>query len=154
MSRGGFIGFRQIRNMATFADRLKGFDRPTVWHEFTPLAVKHNAVNLGQGFPDWQSPDFCKEAIVRAVTENHNQYCRSAGEINLVKALATQYSELLGREIDPLTEIATSVGATECLFAIMQAFIEPGDEVIMMEPAFDIYPAQVFSSESRLFSSL
>ena len=127
----------------SFAQRLNGFDRPTVWHEFTPLANKHGAVNLGQGFPDWKCPQFAKDSIVKAVNDDFNQYCRSAGEINLVKALAAEYSEKLGRTVDPLTEIATSVGATECLFAIMQAFVEPGDEVVMMEPAFDIYPAQV-----------
>jgi aspartate/methionine/tyrosine aminotransferase len=132
-----------VAYMSGFADRLTGFDRPTVWHEFTPLANKHGAINLGQGFPDWKSPDFVKQAMIDAVSNDFNQYCRSAGEINLVKALAEEYSTKLGRTIDPLTEIATSVGATECLFAIMQAFVNSGDEVVMMEPAFDIYPAQV-----------
>lgn len=132
---------RKMSSIAT--QRLKGFDRPTVWHEFTPLANAHKAVNLGQGFPDWQCPSFCKTAITKAVNDDFNQYCRSAGEIHLVKELAKEYSALLNREIDPLTEVTCSVGATECLFAIMQAFIEPGDEVVMMEPAFDIYPAQV-----------
>jgi aspartate/methionine/tyrosine aminotransferase len=65
----------------------------------------------------------------RAVNENFNQYCRSAGEINLVQSLAKHYSPLVGREIDPLTEVATSVGATEGLFAIMQALLNEGDEV-------------------------
>jgi kynurenine--oxoglutarate transaminase/cysteine-S-conjugate beta-lyase/glutamine--phenylpyruvate transaminase len=126
-----------------FADRLIGFDGPTVWQEFTPLAVAHNAVNLGQGFPDWNSPMFCKDALVKAVMENQNQYCRPAGEINLVKALAKHYSSSMNRVIDPLNEVATSVGVTEGLFAVMQAFIQPGDEVIFLEPCFDIYPAQV-----------
>jgi aspartate/methionine/tyrosine aminotransferase len=112
-----------FRRMSTgFASRLSGFDRPTVWHEFTPLAVKHSAVNLGQGFPDWPSPQFCKDALIKAVADDYNQYCRAAGEINLVKSLAKEYSGLLRREIDPLTEVVTSVGATECLFAIMQVW--------------------------------
>lgn len=60
-----------------------------------------------------------------------------------MQALSNHYSPILGRTIDPLTEITTSVGATEAIFAIMQALVNPGDEVIVFEPAFDIYPAQV-----------
>ena len=123
-----------IRKMSSAAARLIGFDKPTVWAEFTPLANQYKAVNLGQGFPDWESPQFCKDAIIKAVTENNNQYCRSAGEIHLVQSLAKLYSPLLNKEVNPLTEIAVSVGATECLFAIMQGYIELGDEVLMLEP--------------------
>jgi len=120
--------------MKSTASRLIGFDKPTVWAEFTPLAIANKAINLGQGFPDWESPKFCKDAIIRAVTENHNQYCRSAGEMNLVQSISKHYSPYFNRTIDPLTEIATSVGATECMFAINQAYIQEGDEVLMLEP--------------------
>ena len=116
------------------ASRLIGFDKQNVFAEFTALSNSCKAVNLGQGFPDWESPKFCKDAIIKAVTENHNQYCRSAGEMNLVQAISKHYSPLFNRTIDPLTEIATSVGATECIFAIMQAYIQDGDEVLMLEP--------------------
>lgn len=125
------------------AARLIGFDKPTVWQEFTPLANQFKAVNLGQGFPDWESPTFCKNALIKAVMENNNQYCRSAGENNLVQAISKYYNQVLPVVVDPLTEVAVSVGATECLFAIMQAYIQENDEVLMLEPAFDIYPAQV-----------
>ena len=100
-------------------------------------------VNLGQGFPDWEAPDFVKEALKTAVDDNFNQYCRSAGEASLVETLADHYSPLVGRTIDPLTEVTTSVGATEALYAMMQATINEGDEVVILEPAFDIYPAQI-----------
>jgi len=132
-----------IRRSITTATRLKGFDAPTVWMEFTPLAVSLGAVNLGQGFPDWETPDFVKEAMSRAVAANHNQYCRSAGDPELVATLAAHYSPLLGREVDALSEVTTSVGATEALYALMQAVINPGDEVVLLEPAFDVYAAQV-----------
>jgi aspartate/methionine/tyrosine aminotransferase len=92
----------------------------------------------GQGFPDWETPQFVKNAMDRAVAENHNQYCRSAGEPSLVGALAKHYSPLMGREIDAMTEVTTSVGATEALFAIMQSLIDPGDDVLILEPAFDM----------------
>lgn len=60
----------------------------TVWQEFTPLAKETGAINLGQGFPDWASPRFVKDALIRAVNEDHNQYTRSAGHPALVQALA------------------------------------------------------------------
>jgi len=67
------------------ASRLNGFDTPTVWGEFTPLANEHDACNLGQGFPDWPCPPFAKEAMKRAVDEDFNQYTRSGGHPALVK---------------------------------------------------------------------
>lgn len=134
---------KQIVRSATTATRLKGFDAPTVWSEFTPLSQKHNSVNLGQGFPDWNTPDFVKDAMIDAINTNHNQYARSAGDLHLVNELSKHYSPLVGREIDPLTEITITVGASEALFAIMQAMLNEGDEVVVLEPAFDIYPAAV-----------
>ena len=132
-------GLRKFRSAA----RLKGFDAPAVFQEFTPLAVAHDAVNLGQGFPDWNTPDFVKKALCDAVHANANQYCRSAGDLKLVNTLSKHYSPLVGREINPTSEITIGVGATETLFAIMQALLDDGDEVVVLEPAFDIYPAQV-----------
>ncbi len=93
-------------------------------------------MNLGQGFPNWDIPTFCKDALVRSLDEGHNQYTRSVGHMQLVAALAKRYSPLFGRELDPVNEIAVGVGATETLFATLQAFISAGDEVICIEPAF------------------
>ena len=87
------------------ASRLDGFDGPTVWHEFTPLAKEHGAVNLGQGFPDWESPAFLKEAGKRAIDEDHNQYTRSAGHPALVQELSKWYSRVLQRDVDAMTEV-------------------------------------------------
>eukprot|EP00743_Colponemidia_sp_Colp-15_P002954 GILK01003195.1.p1 GENE.GILK01003195.1~~GILK01003195.1.p1 ORF type:complete len:438 (+),score=63.17 GILK01003195.1:40-1314(+) len=125
------------------ADRLAGFDAPTVWHEFTPLAIEHNAVNLGQGFPDWETPAFLKEAMVEAMANNENQYCRSAGHRKLVDAVAARYGALMNRQINPMDEVLISVGGTEGLFLALQGLVNPGDEVIVFEPAFDIYAAQI-----------
>lgn len=134
---------KQFLRLMTTSARLRGFDAPTVWHEFTPLAIKHKSVNLGQGFPDWDTPQFVKDALFNAVNNNFNQYCRSGGETHLVEAIAEHYSPLIGRKINPLTEVTTSVGATEGIFALMQSVLNEKDEVILIEPAFDIYPAQV-----------
>eukprot|EP00640_Fibrocapsa_japonica_P007685 CAMPEP_0113944048 /NCGR_PEP_ID=MMETSP1339-20121228/30607_1 /TAXON_ID=94617 /ORGANISM="Fibrocapsa japonica" /LENGTH=152 /DNA_ID=CAMNT_0000949109 /DNA_START=153 /DNA_END=608 /DNA_ORIENTATION=+ /assembly_acc=CAM_ASM_000762 len=131
------------RSRPAKARRLTGFDVPTVWHEFTPLAVKHGACNLGQGFPDWPCPQFAKDALKKAVQQDFNQYARSAGHPALVEAISRIYSPRMNRTLDPMTEITISVGASEGLFAVMQAVIDEGDEVILLEPAFDLYPAQV-----------
>ena len=79
-----------LRRMSSrLASRLAPLgDKPTVWQEFSPLAVSVGAVNLGQGFPNWASPKFVKDAMIRAVTEDHNQYCRSDGHPALCQQLA------------------------------------------------------------------
>jgi len=124
------------------AQRVRSFG-VTVFAEFSALALQYNAVNLGQGFPNFPAPDFVKEAAKQAIAADINQYARSAGHLRLVKALANVYSPLFGRELNPLTEIVTTVGATEGIFATIQALIEPGDEVILIEPFYDSYPASV-----------
>ncbi|CAI5728993.1 unnamed protein product [Hyaloperonospora brassicae] len=125
------------------AKRLDGFDQQTVWNEFTPLALEHQAVNLGQGFPDWRCEDFVKQAAKDALDADFNQYARPQGHKKLVEALATKYAKELKREINWANEVAVGVGATETIYAAVTAFVQPGDEVIVFEPAFDIYAAQV-----------
>eukprot|EP01112_Ceratiomyxa_fruticulosa_P021078 TRINITY_DN7335_c0_g1_i1.p1 TRINITY_DN7335_c0_g1~~TRINITY_DN7335_c0_g1_i1.p1 ORF type:complete len:485 (-),score=96.92 TRINITY_DN7335_c0_g1_i1:157-1449(-) len=118
----------------------------TVWHEFSPLAVKHNAINLGQGFPDWDGPDFVLKAAHEAVDSNLNQYTRSGGHPRLVNAISKLYSPLFGRTINPMEEVVTTVGASQGIFASVLSFISPGDEVILIEPFFDIYMGSVVMS--------
>lgn len=124
------------------AARARDFG-PTVFAEFTALADRHGAVNLGQGFPNFPAPAFVKEAAQRAIAAEHNQYTRYGGQIELVEALAAQAEIDLGRPIDPLAEIQVTAGATAGLFAICQALLDPGDEVILFEPFYDAYPADV-----------
>jgi aspartate/methionine/tyrosine aminotransferase len=84
--------------------------------------------------------------MCNSVRRNFNQYCRSRGDIALVTALGKHYSPLIGRDLDPLNEITVSVGATEGLFAIMQSYLNPGDEVVTFEPAFDMSVSPILSS--------
>lgn len=134
----------QLRGKTSvISKRLKGFEAPTVWMEFSPLSVQHKSVNLGQGFPDWPTPDFAKKAFINAINDDHNQYCRSAGDSVLVDALAKHYEPLMKRSIDPMTEVTVTVGASEAIFAVMQGLINKGDEVVVLEPTFDIYPPAV-----------
>lgn len=124
------------------AARVRGFGA-TIFAEFTALANATGAVNLGQGFPNFAAPDFVKEAARAAIAADLNQYARSAGHPRLVQALAQTYGPLFGRTLDPMTEIVVTVGATEGIFATVQALVNPGDEVILIEPFYDSYPAAV-----------
>lgn len=127
--------FRAAARVSTFT--------PTVFAEYTALAIEHNAVNLGQGFPNFPAPDFVKRAAQEAIGADLNQYTRSAGHLRLVHALANVYSPHFQRDLNPLTEIVVTDGATEAIYATIQALIEPGDEVILLEPFYDSYPASV-----------
>lgn len=122
--------------------RLDGLDKPTVWQEFSPLAVEYKSINLGQGFPDWDPPEFVIEAMMKSITpsfDRHaNQYARSYAHMPLAQVLAEDYSEKWGISIDPATQVATAVGVTNVLYCAMQGLISPGDEVLLLEPSFDI----------------
>jgi kynurenine---oxoglutarate transaminase / cysteine-S-conjugate beta-lyase / glutamine---phenylpyruvate transaminase len=126
--------------------RLEGLDAPTVWQEFSPLAVEHGAINLGQGFPDWDPPEFVVAEMTNAVLPDRggaNQYARSYAYMPLATVLADIYSARWNANIDPETQIATAVGCTNVLYCALQGLINPGDQVILLEPAFDIYSSQV-----------
>ncbi|KAG8463765.1 hypothetical protein KFE25_004038 [Diacronema lutheri] len=125
------------------AHRLAGADAPTVWSEFGALARETGAVNLGQGFPDWAPPQFVLEAGMQAMSRNCHQYTRTAGHPPLTSVLARRYSAHLERQIDPTAEIAVTVGASQALFLTLQALVNPGDEVLVIEPTFDLYYGQI-----------
>lgn len=131
----------------SLAERLDGLDQPTVWHEFSPLAVKHQAINLGQGFPDWDPPQFVVDAMIKSVdpgeARNANQYARPNAHLPLATMLAAEYSERWNRQVDPVSQVATAVGCTNVLFCALQGLVNPGEQVVLLEPAFDIYSSQV-----------
>jgi aspartate/methionine/tyrosine aminotransferase len=120
------------------ADRLAGFGT-SIFTEMSSLAVKHGAVNLGQGFPDFPAPEFIKEAAIRHIRDDRNQYALSYGLPRLRAALAANWLRRHGESIDPDAEITVASGATELLVDSMLAFVNPGDEVIVFEPAYDAY---------------
>jgi len=115
----------------------------TVFAEFGALAAKHNSVNLAQGAPDFDTPDFVLKACHEALGKCLNQYSRPAGHIPLVNALAKLYTPSMGRQIDPINELIVTVGASEAIFACVQSLVGPGDEVVMVEPVFDPIKAAV-----------
>ncbi len=114
----------------------------TVFSRFTALAQEHDAINLGQGFPDFEPPDFALSAL-RAAAGGYQQYAPLPGMPTLLAALRAKLAPVLGRELRPARNIQITVGATEALFAAMQALLDPGDEVVVIEPFYDAYPAAV-----------
>ena len=114
----------------------------TVFTTYTRLAEQYGAVNLGQGFPDFAPPEFALDAL-REAASGPQQYAPLPGLPVLSEAVAQKMSVSLGRAVSAPENVQITVGATEALFAIMQAFINPGDEVVVLEPFYDAYPADV-----------
>ena len=127
---------------ALVSTRLAPFGE-TIFAEITTLAVRHEAVNLGQGFPNFDGPEFVKEAAARAIDAGHNQYARMSGIPELTAAIADRFSEATGREIDPDAEVTVTSGCTEAIPATLLGLVNQGDEVILFEPYYDSYRACV-----------
>ncbi|MEX2540872.1 MAG: aminotransferase class I/II-fold pyridoxal phosphate-dependent enzyme [Trueperaceae bacterium] len=121
--------------------RVSSFQE-TVFATYSRLASETGAVDLGQGFPDFEPPEFVTEALA-ATAAGYQQYPPLPGWPALLEAVADELAPGLGRQLDPVGNLLVTVGATEGLFAAMQAFIDPGDEVILIEPFYDAYPADV-----------
>lgn len=121
--------------------RIASFEE-TVFAVYTRLAQEHKAVNLGQGFPDFDPPDFVVDELQRAA-RGYQQYAPLPGLPGLSGAVAAELGRELKRDLDPVANIQITVGATEALFAAAQALLDPGDEVILFEPFYDAYPADV-----------
>jgi aspartate/methionine/tyrosine aminotransferase len=123
------------------ADRLAPFG-VTIFTEMTALAAEHAAINLGQGYPNWEGADFVKEAAIESMAGGeHDQYPASPGVPALRGAIAKKYGPLFERELDPGSEITVTSGCTEALAASFLGLINPGDEVVLIEPFYDSYPA-------------
>lgn len=122
--------------------------RPSRWNQFetsiftimSALARKENAINLAQGFPDFDGPDVIKEAAIRAMKEGHNQYSPSFGFIELRELIAARKEKVSGLHFHPEDEITVFSGATEAIFCSVVGVCEPGDEIIAFEPFYDSYP--------------
>lgn len=115
----------------------------TIFAEMSALAVATGSVNLGQGFPDTDGPDFMLEAARRAIAEGVNQYPPGRGIPVLRQAIAAHALRHQGLTYDPDTEVLVTTGATEALAATIEAYVDPGDEVIALEPFYDSYAASI-----------
>jgi N-succinyldiaminopimelate aminotransferase len=122
------------------ATRVAGLGT-TVFTEFSALAERTGAINLGQGFPDEDGPSEVLEAAAAALRDGRNQYAPLAGVPALRAAIAEHQRRFYGLEIDPEQGVQVTFGATEAIAAALLALCEPGDEVIALDPAYDSYAA-------------
>jgi aspartate/methionine/tyrosine aminotransferase len=125
---------------ARVAQRFAPFGT-TIFTEMTALAVQHGAINLSQGFPDFDGPQFIQHAAAEAMRQGKNQYARMAGLPELTTAIARQWHRQTALELDPQTQVTVTSGCTEALAAAMLGLLNPGDEIVMFEPYYDSYPA-------------
>ena len=113
----------------------------TIFSDITRRAVESGAINLGQGYPNFDGPDFVKEAAIAAIRAGHGQYAPTSGIPELVSAIAARFSAATGLAgIEPREHVTVTSGCTEALAATFIGLLEPGDGVILIEPAYDAYP--------------
>ena len=111
----------------------------SIFSVMSRLAEDHGAINLSQGFPDFDCAPQLVEAVARYMREGNNQYAPMQGVFVLREALSRKIELLYGRRYDPATEITVTSGATEGLFSTLTALVRPGDEVVLLQPAYDSY---------------
>jgi N-succinyldiaminopimelate aminotransferase len=134
--------------MRDHAQRLQGLGT-TIFAEMSALAVQTNSVNLGQGFPDTDGPDSLLEAAVTAIRSGANQYPPGRGIPPLRQAIVDHQKRFYGLSYDPDTQVLVTTGATEAIASALLAYVEPGDEVIALEPYYDSYAACIAMAGGR-----
>src|SRR5215470_16109545 len=124
----------------------------SVIREMTRLAMKHGAVNLSQGFPDFAAPEEIKEAARKAIADDINQYAITWGAKSLRDAVVEKFARTQGVKYDPEREITVCCGSTEAMMSAMMAIINPGDEIVVFEPFYENYgPDAILSGASPRF---
>jgi len=121
----------------------------TIFTVMSQLAAEHGAVNLGQGFPDFAVPSRLVDELDAAMRAGHNQYAPMTGVAPLRQAIAEKVLRCYGREVNPDTEITVTSGATEALFNAIHAVVRPGEEVIVLDPAYDSYEPAIDLAGAR-----
>lgn len=111
----------------------------TIFSVMSHLAVQHKAVNLGQGFPDFEPPQALRDAVTRAMANGLNQYAPGIGTAALREQIALKTERLYGHKLSPDSDVTVTSGATEALFAAIAALVRAGEEVIVFDPAYDSY---------------
>jgi len=121
----------------------------TIFSVMSQLATQHKAVNLGQGFPDFDGPQALRDALSSAMNGGRNQYAPMTGLPKLREQIALKTEKLYGRRVNADTEITVTSGATEALFAAIAAVVHAGDEVIVLDPCYDSYEPAIELSGGR-----
>lgn len=140
--------------MPKLSDRI-GYFTDSVIRRMTRIANAHGAVNLSQGFPDFDPPEVLKEALVKVAQGDIHQYAVTWGAHNFREALAKKQSKFMGIPIDPETQIVVTCGSTEAMMAAMMTVCNPGDKVIVFSPFYENYAADaILSGAQPIYVSL
>lgn len=115
----------------------------TIFTRMSQLATETGAINLSQGFPDFDGPQALRDAVARHIASGHNQYAPMTGLPSLRDQVATKVARCYGRTVSADSEITITPGATQAIFCAVQALIHPGDEVIVFDPCYDSYEPSV-----------
>ncbi|ERH64950.1 aminotransferase [Pantoea dispersa EGD-AAK13] len=115
----------------------------TIFTQMSALAAQHNAINLSQGFPDFDGPRYLQQRLAHHVSEGANQYAPMIGTLPLREAIADKTADMYGHRPDINSDITVTAGATEALYAAITALVRPGDEVICFDPSYDSYAPAV-----------
>ena len=121
----------------------------SVIREMTREALKHGAVNLSQGFPDFAAPEDIKRVAMQAIADDINQYAITWGARDFREAIAAKTKWYLGLDVDPETELTVTCGSTEGMIAAMMATVDPGEEVVVFEPYYENYAPDAILSDAR-----
>ena len=133
---------------ARVSDRVQHFPESVI-REMTRLANRHGAINLAQGFPDFDPPEEILEAARDALTEGYNQYATTWGAEDFRQAIAESALRFQGLEVDPDAHVVVTCGATEAMMAAMLSLIDPGEEVVVLEPFYENYGPDAVVSGAR-----
>ncbi|MFN4761878.1 methionine aminotransferase [Gillisia sp. Q332] len=113
--------------------------KDSIFTTMSQLAHKYNATDLSQGFPNFETDDYLKELVTKAMKAGNNQYAPMAGVLKLRERIAEKVESLYGRKYNPETEITVTNGATQAIYSAITAFVQKDDEVIVFKPAYDSY---------------
>ena len=128
--------------MKSTATKLSDF-KDSIFGVISRLAREHQAVNLGQGFPDFDGPDFMKDFVTQKMKEGHGQYAPFHGTPTLRTEVSNYYKNFYGLSYDAESQVTVTVGATEAIYLVITALTNPGDEVVVLEPFYDSYVASI-----------
>ncbi|AUN99570.1 aminotransferase class I/II-fold pyridoxal phosphate-dependent enzyme [Bacteriovorax stolpii] len=121
----------------------------SIFSTMTKMAMENKAINLSQGFPDFDGPSWVSDLAVKALKEAKNQYAPSMGVLSLREAIAHNYARFYNYQVNPLSEVVVTNGATEAIFCACLALLNPGDEVVVLEPFYDSYLASIKLSGAK-----
>jgi aspartate/methionine/tyrosine aminotransferase len=141
----GYNVYMNFRTGSRISSKAAQFTESVI-REMTRQAMRHNAINLAQGFPDFPAPDELKRAAQQAIAADINQYAITWGSRDLREGIAAKTAQWQGLKVDPETEITVCCGATEAMIATLLAIVNPCDEVVIFEPFYENYSADVILS--------